>query len=314
MAAIVPAGQVAWGMQLPIQSQSTAFVQPWEAAAGPAELAQVAAAADRAGAFYVAVCDHIAIPRPLDETMGDVWYDTIATLGWLAAQTETVHLLSHVYVVPYRAPLITAKAFSTLDLLSGGRAILGVGIGHVEGEFELLGAEFRRRGRDLDAALPVLREALATGEYGGALVSPRSPRVGGTPIWIGGSSEAALRRAATLGDGWLPQGPPKMGMRAAVDYLRSERAEAVGADEPLDIGIQSEPIYVGTPSWDPGPFTLSGDSEAIAARLTKYAGVGANHVQVRFAARSADEMADQITAFGNDVWPLVSGTVSRGAE
>jgi probable F420-dependent oxidoreductase len=307
MAAIVPAGQVGWGMQLPVQSQSTAFVQPWEADAGPAELARVAVAADRAGAFYVAVCDHIAIPRPLDETMGAVWYDTIATLGWLAAQTESVHLLSHVYVVPYRAPLITAKAFSTLDLLSGGRAILGVGIGHVEREFELVGAEFRRRGRDLDAALPVLREALATGEFEGAVLRPRSPRPGGTPIWVGGSSDAALRRAATLGDGWLPQGPPKMGMRAAVEFLRTERAEAFGADEPFDIGIQSEPIYVGTPTWDSGPFTLSGEPEAIAARLTKYVGVGANHVQVRFAARSAEEMADQVAAFGAEVWPLVGG-------
>lgn len=308
MTAIVPEGHVVWGMQLPVQSQSTAFVQPWEAGAGPAELAQIAVAADAAGAFYVAVCDHIAIPRPLDEAMGDVWYDTVATLGWLAAQTTSVHLLSHVYVVPYRAPLITAKAFATLDVLSGGRAILGVGIGHVEGEFELLGQEFHERGRTLDAALPIIREALATGEFGGALVSPRSPRPDGTPIWIGGSSAAALRRAATLGDGWLPQGPPKMGMRAAVDVLRNERAERFGGAEPFDIGIQSEPIHVGTPSWDSGPFTLSGEPEAIAARLTKYAGVGANHVQVRFAARSADEMADQIAAFGADVWPLVGAT------
>ena len=305
MAALIPAGQVAWGMQLPVQSQSTAFVQPWEATAGPAELAAVAVAADRAGAFYVAVCDHIAIPEPQVAAMGDVWYDTVATLGWLAAQTDSVHLLSHVYVVPYRAPLVTAKAFATLDVLSGGRAILGVGIGHVEGEFELLGAEFRRRGRDLDAALPQIREALSTGSYGGARVSPRSPRPGGTAIWVGGSSDAALRRAAVLGDGWLPQGPPKMGMRAAVEFLRNERAEAFGGDEPFDLGIQAEPIYVGTPTWDSGPFTLSGEPEAIAARLRKYAGVGANHLQVRFAARSADEMVDQIAAFGAEVWPLV---------
>jgi len=98
-----------------------------------------------------------------------------------------------------------------------------------------------------------------------------------------------------------------MGMRAAVEFLRTERAEAFGADEPFDIGIQSEPIYVGTPTWDSGPFTLSGEPEAIAARLTKYVGVGANHVQVRFAARSAEEMADQVAAFGAEVWPLVGG-------
>ncbi|MCB1262735.1 MAG: LLM class flavin-dependent oxidoreductase, partial [Acidimicrobiales bacterium] len=89
--------------------------------------------------FYVAVCDHVAIPRPLDETMGTEWWDTIATLGWLAGITEHVRLLSHVSVLPYRHPLITAKAFSTLDVLSGGRAVLGVGAGHVEAEFALLG-------------------------------------------------------------------------------------------------------------------------------------------------------------------------------
>ena len=72
MAGVIPAGAVTWGMQLPIQSQSTAFVQPWETTSGPAELASIAVAADRAGAFYVAVCDHIAIPRPLDELCAEI--------------------------------------------------------------------------------------------------------------------------------------------------------------------------------------------------------------------------------------------------
>lgn len=312
MAAIISDGDVVWGMQLPVQSQSTAFVQPWEASAGPAELARIAVAADRAGAFYVAVCDHVAIPRPMAETMGSVWYDTIATLGWLAGQTESVNLLSHVFVVPYRSPLVTAKAFATLDVLSGGRAILGVGIGHVEGEFELVGADFGRRGKSLDDALPVLREALATGEHGGALIHPQSPRLDGTPIWVGGSSDAALRRAARLGDGWLPQGPPKRGMRAAVEYLRTERADRFGDDAPFDLGVQSEPIHVGELDWDAGPFVLAGDPEAIAARLAKYAGVGANHLQVRFAARSAEETIEQITRFGLEVWPLVRAGFASG--
>ena len=304
MAAVIPTGTVGWGMQLPIQSQSTAFVQPWEADGTPDDVAAVAVAADGAGAFYIAVCDHVAIPRPLDETMGEVWYDTVATLGWLAAKTEQVQLLSHVYVVPYRSPLVTAKAFSTLDLLSGGRAILGVGAGHVEGEFELVGESFSERGRSLDAALSIIREAFATGEYGDALVNPRSPRPGGTPIWVGGSSLPALRRAARM-DGWLPQGPPKMGMRAAVEFLRAARLEQFGSDEPFDLGINSEPIYVGEPTWETGPYTLSGEPAKIAARLTKYASIGANHIQIRFPARGRDELVDQIGRFGAEVWPLV---------
>lgn len=305
MSAIVPVGSAGWGMQLPVQSQSTAFVQPWELDAGPGELAKVATAADRAGAFYVAVCDHVAIPRPLDQTMGAVWYDTVATLGWLAAQTTTVHLLSHVFVAPYRSPLVTAKSFTTLDALSGGRTILGVGVGHVEGEFELLGADFAGRGRALDADLPVIREVFATGEHQDARVEPLPARPGGPPIWVGGSSPAALRRAAHLGDGWLPQGPPKMGMRAAIDFIRTERTEKWGEGVPFDLGINSEPIYVGAPSWDTGPFTTHGAAPVIAERLSKYTGIGANHVQIRFPSRSVDELCDQIAAFGADVWPLV---------
>src|SRR5690349_1108751 len=108
MAPIIPSGSMVWGMQLPIQSQSTIYAQPWEADAGPEDLARIARAADRAGAFYVAVCDHVAIPRPLDEKMSGTWYDTVATLGWLAAQTTDTHLMSHVAVLPYRHPLVTA--------------------------------------------------------------------------------------------------------------------------------------------------------------------------------------------------------------
>src|SRR5690606_21719584 len=153
--AAIPPGEVAWGTQLPVQSGSSNFAQPWEATAGPDELARIATAADRAGAFYIAVCDHVAVPRPAAEVMSTRWYDTVATLGWLAALTERVHLLSHVYVLPYRHPLATAKSFLTLDRLSGGRAILGAGAGHVEGEFAALGVDFESRGRQVAEAIPV---------------------------------------------------------------------------------------------------------------------------------------------------------------
>ena len=305
MAAVIPTGTVCWGTQLPVQSQSTAFVRPWEAAAGPDELLAVAQAADRAGAFYVAVCDHVAIPRPLDETMSAVWYDTVATLGWLAGQTERVHLLSHVWVVGYRAPLVTAKAFSTLDVLSGGRAILGVGAGHVEREFELLGASFADRGRVLDESLAVIREAFGAGEFGDAIVAPRSPRPDGPPIWVGGSSGPALRRAARLGDGWLPQGPPKMGMRGAMEFIRNERAEHFGEDRPFDMGINAGPLHIGPLDWDAGPHTFSGSPEEIAARMSKLAALGANQIQVGFPGRSCAETIEQIERFGAEVWPLV---------
>ena len=186
---------------------------------------------------YVAVCDHVAIPRPADEVMSDTWYDTIATLGWLAAQTERVQLVSHVYVLPYRHPLQVAKSFVTLDALSGGRAVLGAGAGHLESEFALLGVDYDGRGRAVEEALPVIRAAFAEeyptvggpGAEVGVGVAPRPVRPGGPPIWIGGSSPAAMRRAAVLADGWLPQGPPKEGMKAGIARIRIAAAAGLPA-------------------------------------------------------------------------------------
>src|SRR5436305_10823604 len=125
MAPIVPAGQVVFGIQLPVQAQSRYFVEPWELEAGPADVARVAKAADASGFFYVAVCDHVAIPDDLAPRMGAVWWDTIATLSWVAAQTTQTRLLSSVFNLSYRHPLVAAKSFATLDLISSGRTIIG---------------------------------------------------------------------------------------------------------------------------------------------------------------------------------------------
>src|SRR5438046_6771798 len=157
---VVPRGGLAYGMQLPIVAQSPIFAQPWEAGADAGDVARIAQACDRAGFFYLAVSDHVCIPRDRATTMSTVWYDPVATLGFLAAATRHVRLLSYVYVLPYRHPLATAKAFATLDALSGGRVILGAGAGHLEAEFQTLGVEFARRGRLLDGAIDVIVKAL----------------------------------------------------------------------------------------------------------------------------------------------------------
>lgn len=313
MAAVIPSGTIAWGLQLPVQSNSTSYAQPWEATAGPTELAAVACAADRAGAFYVAVCDHVAIPRPADEVMSTTWYDTIATLGWLAAQTERVRLLSHVYVLPYRHPLQTSKAFLTLDVLSGGRAVLGVGAGHLESEFALLGVDHAGRGRAVEEAIPVIRAAFSDeyptvggpGSDVGVGMAPRPVQPGGPPIWIGGSSPAAMRRAAELGDGWLPQGPPMGGMRAGIARIRELRRSA-GLPEAFDMGVNVEPIHIGTPGFEVPEWTLTGSPEQVAEGLSRYRRLDVNQWQLRFLGRSADEVVEQIERFGAEVWPLVT--------
>src|SRR4051812_16000466 len=245
MPPIVPPGELVFGIQLPVQAQSKYFVEHWELSAGPAEVASVAQAADRAGFFYVAVCDHVVIPDELAPRMSAVWWDTIATLGWLAALTTQTRLLSSVFNLTYRHPLVGANSFATLDLISGGRAIIGVGAGHVEQEFAALGVDFASRGRLLDEALVVLDEALTKGSVDGMQLAPGPVQQPRPPIWVGGGAPAAVRRAARLADGWLPQGTPLDQMPALVDLYRSERGDSTG-----DIGAISEWLHVGTPAWD----------------------------------------------------------------
>lgn len=308
---IVPPGVFAIGMQLPVAAQSTVFAAPWEATAGPDELLRVAQACDRAGFFYVAVCDHVCIPRERAAAMSTVWYDPVATLGWLAAATRSVRLLSYVYVAAYRHPLQTAKAFATLDTLSGGRVILGVGAGHLEAEFAALGIDFARRGALLDDAIDVIAKAFVDEfpQHDGPVwtvhdvgIRPRPVQRPRPPIWVGGNTPAALRRAAARGDGWLPQGTVRDQLPEQIATIREHRRRVRG-DVPIEIGANSEWLYLGKPSFDLGPNSRAGSGEAIAASLLELRAMGVSHCGVRFRTRSCDELVDQIGAFAADVAP-----------
>ncbi|MDO0933966.1 TIGR03619 family F420-dependent LLM class oxidoreductase [Streptomyces sp. DG2A-72] len=304
---------MSYGIQLPVQSQSTLYTEPWEAAAGPDDLVAIARVADRAGFSYVACCDHVAVPRRLAPAMSTVWYDPVATLAFLAAATEHIRLLSHVAVVGLRHPLLTAKQYATLDHLSGGRLILGVGAGHVEEEFSALGVDFQHRGAVLDETIDALRAALGPDEFPehhgklydfeGLGQRPR-PTQSHIPLWVGGSSPAAVRRAALKGDGWLPQGDPRDRLPEQIARIRRLREE-VGNEEPFVIGAITEPLYVGQPAWAVGRRTLTGPPDALAESLRAYRAMGVDQIQVRFRNRGRDELADQIAAFGAEVAPLL---------
>ncbi|MEV6169317.1 LLM class F420-dependent oxidoreductase [Streptomyces sp. NPDC051954] len=305
---------MAIGMQLPVQSQSTIYAEGWEAAAGAGDLVEIARAADRAGFAYIASCDHVAIPRRLAPAMSTVWYDPVATLSFLAGVTERVRLLSHVAVVGLRHPLITAKQYATLDHLSGGRLILGVGAGHVEEEFEAVGADFRHRGAVLDESIDALRSALGPDEFPvhhgklydfeglGQLPRPAQERV---PLWVGGSSPAAVRRAALKGDGWLPQGDSRERLPAQIARIREMREKAA-VEGPFVFGAITEPLYVGEVTWDVGRRTISGPPDALAESLRAYRAMGVDQIQVRFRSRGRSELTDQIAAFGAEVGPSLT--------
>ncbi len=310
---IVPPGRLVYGLQLPVAAQSTVFAQPWEASAGTTELVRVAKACDRAGFFYIAACDHVCVPREQAKAMSTIWYDTIATLGFLAAATKHVRLMSYVWIPAYRHPLLTAKAFMTLDALSGGRVILGCGAGHLQEEFATLGVDFTRRGKLMDEALDVVLAAFLeeypshdgpTWQIHDVGLRPRPVQQPRPPIWIGGNTPAALRRAAAKGDGWVPQGTFRDQFPSQVAAIREHRSKVRG-DEPIEIGANSPWLYLGKPPFEMPPGAVTGGADAIAASLLELKQMGANLCGVRFRSRSCDELCDQIDAFGREVAPLL---------
>jgi probable F420-dependent oxidoreductase len=303
---IVPEGKLVYGMQLPVQAKSVRTAEAWERddAVGPEALVRAAKACDDAGFFYVAVCDHVAVPRAAAEDggMSTTWYDPVATLSYLAAVTTRTRVLTNVYVAACRHPLQTAKTFATLDALSGGRVILGVGAGHLQGEFDALGVPFADRGRLTNQAIDGIKAAWAS-EYVDELgQKPRPVQRPRPPIWIGGSGPAALRRVAERGDGWIPQGTIRKLMPESIDAIRKRRDEARPGAE-IDIGFIHEALYVGEPTWDVPEHTVSGSEQRIIDKCNDMGAMGVNHLQLHFRARDLDELCDQIAAFGDRIAP-----------
>jgi len=309
---IVPDGKLVYGIQLPVQALSVRTALPWERESGTIDdMVRVARACDDAGFFYVAVCHHVAVPRGPAEMMGTQWFDPVPTLAYLAATTTRTRLMTNVYVVAYRHPLQTAKAFMTLDALSGGRVILGVGAGHVQGEFDALGIPFGERGRITDEAIDAIDAALRDEwprhagdrwEFSDVGQRPRPVQRPRPPIWIGGSGRPALRRVAARGDGWVPQGTPRAQLPHDIAYIREQRDRVRPGARP-EIGYITEYVYVGDPEWDIPKFSVSGTPARLVDSFNELGAMGVSHLQLRFAARDAYEQCDQIAAFGAEVGP-----------
>ncbi len=307
---IVPDGALVYGIQLPVQAKSVRTSSEWERdpSVGTAELVRAAKACDDAGFFYVAVCDHVSVAPAAAESggMSYTWYEPVATLAYLAAVTSRARLMTNVYVAAYRSPLQTAKSFATLDALSGGRSILGIGVGHLESEFEALGVDYAARGRLTNEAIDGVVAAWAT-EPAQQPAPVQQPR---PPIWIGGSGAPALRRVAERGDGWIPQGTMRKLMPESIDTIHRRRDE-VRPGQALDIGYIHEYVYVGDADWEFGDYTVSGSDQRIIDKCNEMGAMGVNHLQMRLRARDIEEFCDQAAAFGERIGPHLEGPGAR---
>ena len=220
---------------------------------------EIAAAAEANGFESVWMPEHLVLPATMpptypytetgyppitpDTPMFDPW----VVLSLIAEATSTIRLATNVYVLPLRHPLVTARSVVTLDRVSGGRVTLGVGVGWLQEEFEIMGQDFHNRGRRMDEIIGLLRRAWDRDEdvieHHGEFydlppfrVHPKPVQKPGIPIEIGGASKAALRRAGRIGDGWIAIGPQDAeSLAAQIDVIDNHRREAGRQHMPFEI-------------------------------------------------------------------------------
>jgi probable F420-dependent oxidoreductase len=192
----------------------------------PDELVRFAQQAEALGFYCITVADHVVVPRnisvPYPYTIDGKYpgtgyhLETLMTMGYLAGATQRIRFVTSVMILPYRNPIVTAKMLASLDVLSGGRVIVGAGVGWMKEEFETIRTEpYAERGKVTDEYIAAFRELWTSdnpsfsGKYcsfSNIVFLPKPVQQPTIPIWIGGHSKQAIRRAARLGDGWHPIG------------------------------------------------------------------------------------------------------------
>jgi probable F420-dependent oxidoreductase len=285
------------GIATPVVTNIGGAAFTWEEDASIEDIGRVAETADRLGYHHMTCSEHIALPPAETGRRGARYWDPLATFGYVSARTNQIRLVTYTLVLGYHHPLEIVKRYGTLDHVSGGRVILGVGVGTLKEEFDLLGEPFDDRGARADDALRALRVALPSNEpaydgefysFGGLIVDPCALQ-SHVPIWIGGRTRRSLRRAVTVADGWCPFNVPT---DTAAKWLQAQELPpgfevVLPADQLLD------------------PINEPGLTEET---LQTMAAAGTTILSARFVHHSLEHYLDQIHALAE----LHGKTVTQG--
>ncbi len=285
-------------------------VKHWDSWIGEHHLWDIAVAAEEAGFDMVSMTDHPFPYEPWLKTGGHHAFDPFVSLAFMAAATSRIKLCTLVVVAGYRHPYITAKAAASLDNLSGGRLVLGMGVGYQQDEFDVLGASFADRGKRFDAAVRAMQVAW-TGEVvdhddeyypaHGHVMLPLPAQRPGPPIWFGGNSAAARRRVVSLGQGWMPfeqneaaaaitRTPALTSVQDLADGIGRlrEKARAAGRTDEIQVCFGAH-----------GAGGVDAHAESLAKRLDGFAEAGLTHVLVDSQARSFDDCIREIELYAD---------------
>jgi probable F420-dependent oxidoreductase len=313
--------------------------------ANGAGIAALAAKGEALGFDLVYAVDHVVMPKVMDYSrypysrefvmatgrgradagVAGECLELVGTLAYLAAVTTRLRLLSSIMVLPYRPPVLAAKQLASIDVLSGGRLTIGCGVGWIAEEFDALDAPpFEARGKVANEFIAAFKE-LWTGDspsFAGDYVNfsniafePKPIQKPHPPIWVGGESMPAMRRAARLGNGWYPVADnPKFPRNTALRYadgVKTVRDFAVDAGrdpDEIEFGLVCE-LYDESESrvWEDGariPFT--GGAREIADDVTRYRDAGLGTLVIDFLALNLESTIERMEFFAGEVMPLVS--------
>ena len=283
-----------------------------------AELVEAVTEIEGLGFDSIWVTDHVVIPEGVREAQfiyREHMLEAFTVFSYLAAVSKRAQLGSSIIVLAYRNPIVMAKMLASIDVLSGGRVIFGAAAGYMEGEFDALGASFEERGDVSDEYLRVIREIWThdrtsfSGRYFNfdkIYTSPRPVQHPGPPIWIGGRSKRAMRRAVELGDGWHPIGLSAEQMREGRAYMAGlcerrgiDRVPAMSLRANLLVDGVSEPIgpYAGRAGNTP----FKGDPSLIRDRVAAFEDAGVEHIVLDMATLSHPSFLRTLDVFAREV-------------
>ena len=287
----------------------------WERSMRPGDYQLVARTADELGFHSLAIPEHIVIPNDMVGLMGPSWSHAMTVMSFVAGATSRIVVDSSVIVLPYHDPVVFAKAVSTLDVLSGGRVRVSIGVGHAEREFEILRVPFHERGKLSDEYLEAIIELWTSDapEFHGTYVDfadiafePKPVQQPHPPIWIGGNSRAAMRRAARH-DGWYPWLITADEIPECLDYVREQPGFAERT-RPFNVALPLTTLAVDEEhrplDGDLGRAQVPAGTQATLDAITHLAEVGVTCTSVPTpATRSLDEHLDHLRWVAEEIIP-----------
>ena len=286
--------------------------------ATPEAIITTACKAEELGFDALFVNDHVIVD---DSARSELWrnvYDPLMVLSYVAARTSRVMLGTSALIMPYRNPIVTAKMIATLDQMSGGRAIAGVGAGWNEAEYDALGVPYRERGARTNEYLRLWQACWEPGpttfhgrffSFDNMHVNPKPVQQPHPPIWVGGSSHASLRRAARFADVWQPTPTPLTDLISNQGYLRDVCAEMGREDAPLtrmSFRVNFSSITGSSSAGGDRP-TGQGSAEQVASDMKRYRQeAGLEEFQINFnGCGNLQQLLDSMDALVQEVIPRV---------